>query len=932
VAGCAAGETGGDTYSAPSQDAAPDAPLDTAGDAADDVAEAATEAGVDAAPDVLPDALPDAAPDAEPDAEPDAAADAPEDATSDAPDEGGDAEAGCPTGYTGPACDECAVGYLACGAECVDACSACAGFPQQCDGACIADCKSCTDATVACDDMCVADCSACTDKGFDCNGKCVGACLGTCLNADYACEDHCVASCTSCTGFQATCAATHECLNGCTACSGACTECPTGYHACQGGCHIDVADAPTLGCAYTCDDQPCPVPSNGQSICTNGACDITCDTANGFQKSGSECVCDIANGFVEDPNLHICVCQSGMKGCGSFCADLTDPAYGCSSPYCSACPSPTHAVATSCNAAGGCEFTCDTANGYIENAAGTACVCPSGMVDNGTSCQCPVNQKTCNGSCVSSLLPANGCAGASCAACTLPAHAAATDCSGPGATCGFVCDTANGYVLNAAGDDCTCGPGLVDYGTYCGCPGGEKVCGGNCVSTTSPSTGCASGSCDPCLEPAHAVANCSGPGGICSFSCDASGQWIVSGSQCVCASGWKDCGGTSCVDATSPSNGCTDVSCTACPVPDHATAATCGGTGGTCSFTCDATGNWVAIGGQCVCNSGWKDCGGAACVDASSPANGCSDVSCSACPLPAHATTTNCNGTGGTCDFVCDSAGHWVESGGQCVCASGYSDQGGVCVPACPGSTYGSSCYWYVSNASSWDAAQATCLSSGGHLASVADASENSFVRGLSSSTFWIGLRDYATINQSVSADDCTDNAWLSGNGGTYLGDTDEWDDFSPCGMSSDADDIFGLSVTVPGMYVLSTANSSFDTMLGLYSRINNTSDYTTCIGSSIECDDDDGPGVRSLIVRNLSVGDYTVIMDGYSGSWGSYQLDVRRFDFVDASAHAWANWAAEQPDNAGSAEDCTEVDWSSGTWNDLSCGTARPFVCERPL
>lgn len=932
--GCAAGETGGDDFGPPGQDATadtlPEAGPDATADSPTDVVEAGDQTAPDAPPDVASDVEPDVAdagPDAAPDVEADVAPDAPDDAA-----EGGDADAGCPTGYTGPACDECDVGYLVCDTECVDSCSACAGFPQACDGTCIADCKNCTDATLVCDDACVADCGACTDKGFDCNGICVDDCASMCLNASYSCDDRCIASCMACTGQQATCEPTHACMDGCSACSGQCAECPPGYHACPNGCHVDVADVPSLGCQYTCDDQPCPVPDHGQSTCTNGACDFTCDTANGFQKSGSECVCDTANGFVEDPNLGMCVCQSGTKGCNTFCADIDDPAYGCSSPYCTACPEPAHSAGAICNAAGGCDFVCDGANGYVKNASGTSCVCPTGMVDTGTSCQCPSNQKSCGGMCVSSLTPDNGCAGASCDPCPLPAHAMATDCSGPGDTCGFVCDTANGYVLNAAGDDCECSAGLIDYGTYCGCPGGEKMCGGNCVSTTSPTTGCASASCDPCPEPAHSVADCSGTGGTCNFVCDATGHWSKSGSVCVCESGWKDCGGNACVDATSPDNGCAGVSCSPCPLPDHATSTACAGTGGTCSFTCDAAGHWVAIGGSCVCNSGWKDCGGAACVDATSPANGCSDASCGACPLPAHATSTNCNGTGSTCDFVCDAAGHWVKSGGQCVCDVGYTDQGGVCVPSCPGSTYGSSCYWYVSAASTWDAAQSTCASSGGHLASIADSAENSFVRGLAASTFWIGLRDYATISQSVSADDCTDDVWLSGDGGTYTGSTNEWDDVDPCGISSDSDDIFGLSVTAPGIYVLSTANTGFDTVLGLYTRVANTSGYASCLGTSIECDDDDGPGLRSLIVRNLSAGDYTVVMDGYYGSYGSYTLDVRRFDFVDGTFHGWANWAAEQPDNGGGSEDCAEVDAATGQWNDQGCGTSRAFVCERPM
>ena len=183
----------------------------------------------------------------------------------------------------------------------------------------------------------------------------------------------------------------------------------------------------------------------------------------------------------------------------------------------------------------------------------------------------------------------------------------------------------------------------------------------------------------------------------------------------------------------------------------------------------------------------------------------------------------------------------------------------------------------------------------------------------------------------SVNADDCIDNVWLSGNGGRYTGNTDEYDDFAPCGYSSGPDDIFGMTVTTPSVYVFASAQSNYDTILGVYTRINNTSGHTSCIGSSIECDDDDGPGATSLIVRYLGAGDYTIIMDGFFGSSGNYVLDVRRFDFVDGTAHTWTNWAANEPNNSGNAEDCAEVTPSTGRWNDNACSVSHPFVCESP-
>ena len=84
-----------------------------------------------------------------------------------------------------------------------------------------------------------------------------------------------------------------------------------------------------------------------------------------------------------------------------------------------------------------------------------------------------------------------------------------------------------------------------------------------------------------------------------------------------CGSGQKLCG-TTCV-SPSPTNGCGDAQCAACPVPAHSQAAC---SAGTCDFTCDS--GYSKSSGACVadptCTDGTKngtetdvDCGGAKC-------------------------------------------------------------------------------------------------------------------------------------------------------------------------------------------------------------------------------------------------------------------------------------------------------------------------------
>ena len=42
-----------------------------------------------------------------------------------------------------------------------------------------------------------------------------------------------------------------------------------------------------------------------------------------------------------------------------------------------------------------------------------------------------------------------------------------------------------------------------------------------------------------------------------------------------------------------------------------------------------------------------------------------------------------------------------------------------------------------------------------------------------------------------------------------------------------------------------------------------------------------------------------------------------------------YTNWGDNQPDNAGSGEDCIEMSGDQGLWNDYPCTAALPTFCE---
>jgi len=70
------------------------------------------------------------------------------------------------------------------------------------------------------------------------------------------------------------------------------------------------------------------------------------------------------------------------------------------------------------------------------------------------------------------------------------------------------------------------------------------------------------------------------------------------------------------------------------------------------------------------------------------------------------------------------------------------------------------------------------------------------------------------------------------------------------------------------------------------------------------------------------------------SGGVGGYFIGANdrdaegQFVWTDGSPVVFTNWAAGEPNDAGGAEDCTEMNVDSGIWNDVGCD-ARAFICE---
>ncbi len=95
-------------------------------------------------------------------------------------------------------------------------------------------------------------------------------------------------------------------------------------------------------------------------------------------------------------------------------------------------------------------------------------------------------------------------------------------------------------------------------------------------------------------------------------------------------------------------------------------------------------------------------------------------------------------------------------------------------------------------------------------------------------------------------------------------------------------------------------------------------------------CDD---MGYHLLTSRDANEHDnaYDVAASYGSDFWlGLHDQNVEgQFEWVNGSALGWTNWRYNEPNNGGyDGEDCAEME-PSGLWDDDSCWSRQPFICE---
>ena len=184
---------------------------------------------------------------------------------------------------------------------------------------------------------------------------------------------------------------------------------------------------------------------------------------------------------------------------------------------------------------------------------------------------------------------------------------------------------------------------------------------------------------------------------------------------------------------------------------------------------------------------------------------------------------------------------------------------------------------------------------------------------------------------------DCPDHGFVEDEDlGTTTGDAvasgstvteDDTYTFGECGSSGAKDRFFRFEAPEDGCYTFDTEGSGYDTLLRV---------LDACEGTSIDCDDDGGSGVLSIIETPLAEGDQVfVVVDGYSvSSSGEYTLNINYEAAVSSEAGGILAYDEDLGDGLGDAI-ASGDSLGMGDDYDGSCGSSAgvdvAFLWEAP-
>ncbi|MCP4806756.1 MAG: hypothetical protein GY884_15545 [Proteobacteria bacterium] len=363
------------------------------------------------------------------------------------------------------------------------------------------------------------------------------------------------------------------------------------------------------------------------------------------------------------------------------------------------------------------------------------------------------------------------------------------DSDGYGAGTGSVsCEQPTGTVADSSDCDDTDGdihPGADEY-----CDGVDEDCDGSVdedaldVGTwydddDSDGYGDASASTESCDQPSNTVADAT--------DCDDTDGDIHPGADEYCDGVDEDCDGTADNDALDmgtwydddDNDGYGDASAAnaACDQPSGTTTDT---------TDCDDTDGDIHPGADEYCDGVDEDCDGAVDEGALDPTTWYVDSDSDGYGDASSTTVSACDEPSGYSDTSddCDDGDGTINPGATEACdavdndCDGDIDDSSVC--PCDVVDSGSSTYMVCTSAAAWTTASSNCATYGYSLATIDDATENSWldttVDGYSTGKWWIGLNDRTTENTWV---------WDSGSSSTYTnwysGEPNDWSTGEDC-------------------------------------------------------------------------------------------------------------------------------------------------------
>ena len=429
--------------------------------------------------------------------------------------------------------------------------------------------------------------------------------------------------------------------------------------------------------------------------------------------------CPTTTKYTTWKSSEFCMCESAGTPCGTSCRICSgSPPYQCVPPN------------TSCSGGqiwdfGSCSCVCPS--GLVWD--GSSCVCPAGLVWNGSSCVSPICTPSCGdcedcvlGVCQSDCQFGEVCCGGNCYddTCTVSGEtwdSSTCSCQPPNPCQGVVCGGTCSECKVGTG---TCGPitdcctsNIECLGSCNNCDLGTNTCTGGC----SGSQVCCSGTCQAnCGCPQTPKPSCSNCWETNNYSwqsyptCSWTGSCTGSQPTCTPPQTW-DSGTCSCVtvdpcNSCSPSQDCCNDTCyNQCPsgqtrnsscicVPDPCPPC---GTCETCvSGSCVNKSNGIACGNCGDCQSGICS------NEGPQPCSECTAWNSSSCSCVNRSNGTSCSNCGtcsnGSCNQgsqSCGSCQTWSSSQCRCesICTPGQDCCNNTCYNSCPsGQIRNSSC------------------------------------------------------------------------------------------------------------------------------------------------------------------------------------------------------------------------------------------------